>query len=203
MPRPCLVVMVRAPVMGAVKTRLGREIGAAAALRFYRTCTASLLRRLGSDPRWEVCLAVTPDGALGKSWWPQAIPRRGQGRGGLGRRMQRLLDAAGRAPVLVMGSDIPAVRPADVARCFALVRRHGVVLAPAMDGGYWLVGVSGVPRAVRPFANVRWSTAHALADTRRNLTRAPGLGPVHRDVDTSADFDAVRSLAARTVLRAR
>jgi uncharacterized protein len=54
------VLMAKAPVMGRVKTRLAREIGAVAALRFHRRTTERLIRRLGRDRRWELVVAMTP-----------------------------------------------------------------------------------------------------------------------------------------------
>ena len=56
---PTLFVMVKAPVAGGAKTRLASAIGTGEALRFYRSVTASLLRRVGSDPRWRTVLAVS------------------------------------------------------------------------------------------------------------------------------------------------
>ena len=58
---PRVVVMVKEPVAGRVKTRLARGIGAVQACRFYRTATANLIARLAADPRWQLVLAVSPD----------------------------------------------------------------------------------------------------------------------------------------------
>ena len=61
---PLLVIMAKAPVCGAVKTRLAREIGAVAAVRFARTLCATLLREAARDARFRTVLAVSPDAAL-------------------------------------------------------------------------------------------------------------------------------------------
>ena len=60
-----LVIMARAPVAGAVKTRLARQVGFATATRFARHCTAALIARVGFDPHWETSLWVTPDARAG------------------------------------------------------------------------------------------------------------------------------------------
>src|SRR6266850_190711 len=86
-----LVVMAKAPVAGAAKTRLAREIGVAAATRFARQATAALLQRVARDPRWQTILAVSPDAAVAARCWPRGIARMSQGRGDLGRRMQRIM----------------------------------------------------------------------------------------------------------------
>src|SRR4249920_3926098 len=78
-----LVVMAKAPVAGAVKTRLAREIGVATATRFARQATAALLQRLARDPRWQTTLAVSPDAAVASRCWPPGIARIAQGRGDL------------------------------------------------------------------------------------------------------------------------
>ena len=113
-----LIVFVKAPRMGAVKTRLAGDVGPIAATAFYRSTTATMLRRLAPDPRWRLCLAVTPDFAAAAGFWPAEIARLRQGGGDLGRRMERMLRAPPPGPVVVVGSDIPDLRAAHVARAF-------------------------------------------------------------------------------------
>jgi rSAM/selenodomain-associated transferase 1 len=192
MREPCvLTVMVKAPVCGSVKTRLGREIGAVAAVALYRTLTEGLLRQVSRDRRWRTVLAVTPPAAVAHRfacWRWVANDRIAQVRGGLGHRMRSILDGNGRHGIVV-GSDIPFVKAANVAEAFMLLRRSGAVFGPAEDGGYWLVGLGPRARALRPFDKVRWSTANALTDTLSAL----GGGPVAFartlfDVDTASDY---------------
>ena len=93
MRRRTLIVMVREPRPGRVKTRLGREIGMTAAAWWYRHQTRRLLSRL-RDPRWTLLLAVSPDAqGLASRVWPLDLPRLPQGRGDLGQRMARVLAA--------------------------------------------------------------------------------------------------------------
>ena len=182
---PTLFVMVKAPVAGAAKTRLAAVIGAAEALRFYRSSTAALLRRVGSDPRWRTVLAVSPDRHAGSSFWPANLPRVAQGPGDLGDRMQRLL-AQPRGPGILIGSDIPGIQAGHIAEAFGILSRAGVVFGPSEDGGFWLAGARRpTPRL---FRNVRWSTPHALADTLANLPGPAGLAATLADVDTESDW---------------
>lgn len=185
-----LILFARAPRLGTVKRRLAREVGDLAALRFHRAQLRRLLRLLGCDRRWRCELAVTPDRAR----WPmgpgRAVPMRPQGRGDLGQRMGRAL-ARHRRAVLV-GCDIPDLGPADVAAAFRALGRARAVFGPAEDGGYWLVGL-GPRRPPAPFAAVRWSSAHALADTLRNCRGHPvALLRRLRDVDDAAGLRALR-----------
>ena len=164
-----LVVFVKAPRLGAVKRRLARDIGAFEAWRFYRRTLATVLRPLVADRRWRCWLAVTPDRfARAGRFWPDA-PRVAQGPGDLGRRMGRVLRGLPAGPAVIVGSDIPDLRPAHVASAFAALGRCETVFGPASDGGYWLVGARRRPRTPDLFRDVRWSSEHALADTLANL----------------------------------
>ncbi|MGD9862708.1 MAG: TIGR04282 family arsenosugar biosynthesis glycosyltransferase [Pseudodonghicola sp.] len=185
--RPVLVVMVKEPRPGQVKTRLGRQIGPVPAAWWYRHQCAQVLRRL-RDPRWQIVLAVAPDRAVRSRVWPGDLPRLPQGGGDLGQRMARLLGRSG--PVCLIGSDIPALRRAHIARAFALLGDHPAVFGPAADGGFWLVGARHPRRLPRDlFRGARWSSEHALADS---LATLPGwrvaLADRLHDVDTAADL---------------
>jgi len=172
-PRRHLVVFLRAPQLGRVKSRLAAGIGALEALRFYRETSQRLLRAMTRDRRWQVHLALTPERAArrGRAWRVRAA-RFGQGAGDLGARMERAVRRMPPGPVVIIGSDIPALRPTHVAAAFAALGTHHAVFGPAADGGYWLVGFRRRPRLPRPlFPRVRWSSSHALADTLAGLPR--------------------------------
>lgn len=181
-----LVIFVRVPRLGRVKSRLAREIGALAALRFYRATVEQVLRRLGRDPRWRCRLAVTPDrrAPLPRTWRVGAMD--GQGSGDLGRRMARPFRTLPPGPAVIIGSDIPEIAPRHVVAAFHALGAHQAVFGPAADGGYWLVGLRRRPRLPsRLFAGVRWSGEHALADTLAALPR----GMAAAFLETLEDID--------------
>ncbi len=162
-----LVIFAKAPVLGRVKRRLAADIGALAALRFQRAATARLLRRVARDGRWRCWLAMTPDrAAAGPRFWCAPCQRIAQGQGDLGRRMAQPF---ARLPgeVVLIGSDIPDIAASHIAAAFRLLGANDLVFGPARDGGFWLIGGRRLPRGL--FAGVRWSSAHALADTLRNV----------------------------------
>ncbi|WP_164660734.1 TIGR04282 family arsenosugar biosynthesis glycosyltransferase [Tropicibacter sp. Alg240-R139] len=188
--RRTLVIMVKEPRPGRVKTRLGRDIGMVGAAWWFRHQTRRLIRRL-RDPRWRIVLAVAPDReGLESRIWPLDLLRAPQGRGDLGDRMARMLRGMPPGPVCVIGADIPGITRALVARAFEALGSHEMVFGPAPDGGYWLVGAkraSALP--INMFVGVRWSTKHALADTIATLPgRRIALVDELRDVDTKADL---------------
>ncbi|MDJ0389113.1 TIGR04282 family arsenosugar biosynthesis glycosyltransferase [Roseomonas sp. E05] len=188
MHRDTLLIFARAPRLGAVKRRLARGIGAMAALRFYRAQLAAVAQTAAREGRWDVRLATTPPGA--RAPWPLRLPGIPQGHGDLGARLDRTTRAhPGR--VVVIGSDIPGITAADIRAAFRALGRADAVFGPAEDGGYWLVGLSA-RRPARPFAKVRWSTEHALADTLANFVgRRIALLRTLRDVDTAEDLAAL------------
>jgi rSAM/selenodomain-associated transferase 1 len=187
-----LVFFMRAPSLGRVKSRLAVGIGALAALRFHRLTSARLLRELGRDGRWRCHLALTPDrAARGKRAWRSDASSRPQGRGDLGTRMARVFYSLPPGPVVIIGSDIPAITRAHIARAFAALGRGEAVFGPAADGGYWLVGLRRRPRLPRPlFAGVRWSSAQALADTLAGLPKGMSVAMLEtlEDVDDAAAY---------------
>ncbi len=187
--RDALIIFARAPRLGTVKRRLARGIGDRAALRLYRAGLEALCRAVGRDRRWRTLLSATPDGARAR--WPRGMAVVPQGQGSLGAR----LDAATRPHrrVVVVGSDVPGLRGPDVAAAFRAVRAGRAAFGPAEDGGYWLVGLPP-RRPGKPFAGVRWSTEHALADTLRNFRGRPvAMLRRLRDLDTAEDLEALRA----------
>lgn len=215
--RPRLVVMVKDPRPGRVKTRLATDIGAIPATWWMRHQLRDLLRRL-RDPRWDLVLAVAPDGAVASPVFPHDLARVAQGPGDLGDRMGRVLrnrpsnvhraapgprgggsGAARRSrrveqtswavPCCIIGADIPGITRTHIARAFKALRGSDAVFGPAPDGGYWLIGMRGVrPPPPGQFQGVRWSTEHALSDTLSTLPdHRITLVDTLRDVDTAAD----------------
>lgn len=181
--------MVKEPRLGAVKTRLAREIGAVTATRFYRTASGNLVRRLGGDPRWRLRLAVTPDRAVNRGAWKGAAERMPQGRGDIGERMLRLLVAAKAERVVLVGSDIPAIRAGHIAAAFEALTRNDLVFGPAADGGFWLIGLRRGRAPQGLFRDVRWSSPHALADTLATAAnRKIAFAATLSDVDDMAAF---------------
>ncbi|RIK92549.1 MAG: hypothetical protein DCC73_12285 [Proteobacteria bacterium] len=187
-----LILFVKAPVLGRVKTRLAQDIGMVPATVLYRRLSARLLRAVAGDRRWRTTLAVTPDHAVSAGFWPRQLTRIAQRGGDLGERMRRALAGAS-GPAVIVGSDIPGIDRRHIATAFQFLRSHDVVIGPALDGGYWLIGVRCPAYARRLFYDVRWSSAHTLADTLTGLPASARVAylPVLRDIDDAADLSAI------------
>ena len=193
-----LVIFAKAPRLGQVKRRLAAEIGDVEALRFYRASLGGLIRRLANDRHWTVRLAVTPDRAAATEFpFAHGLTVVAQGEGDLGARMDRAIAGCPPGPAILIGTDIPAVSAGHIARAFELLRGAEVVFGPAADGGYWLVGASAAGRRKLVFGPARWSTRHALADSRAGLpagTRV-ALADTLEDIDTAAAYARWRAAA--------
>ena len=201
-PRSSLILMLKEPRPGRVKTRLGRDTGMATAAWWFRHQTRRLIRET-TDPRWRTVISLSPDRAVSQSrFYPPAIERWPQGGGDLGARMKCALVRAMPGPVLLIGGDIPGVNRHHIAHAFGLLNSADVVFGPATDGGFWAVGIKGPSVPSGLFANVRWSTGHALADTVKGLSAHKiALADEMADADTIADL-APRDIRA-TPLRIR
>lgn len=164
-----VVIFVKQPRVGRVKTRLGAGIGKVAATWWYRRqCRTTIARLL--DTRWELVLAVSPDQAVFGADWPINIARIPQGKGDLGHRMGRILNYFAPDPTLIVGSDIPQIDARAIQSAFKALERTDSVIGPAPDGGFWLIGARGRLGRKKPFfGSVRWSTQHALSDTLKGL----------------------------------
>jgi hypothetical protein len=185
-----VVVFARAPRLGAVKTRLARDIGALAALRFYEAMAKRTILTLAARRDWTLWLVVSPDdfartARRGWRWLPRRARVVAQGRGDLGQRMAAAFARLPPGPAVLVGSDIPGLTAAAISRAFEALGAREAVFGPATDGGYWLVGQRRTRALPDLFANVRWSSPDALADTRANLP--PGVSAAL--VDTLADVD--------------
>ncbi len=202
-PRPpppdVLGVFVRLPEPGRVKTRLARAIGDQQAAALYARLAHQTVQRTSAPAHYATAIWYDPPraGRAVRAWLGDLAiaafhPQRGRG---LGERLRAAFDThfrAGARRVVLVGSDCPELDRADVATALHALRRHDLVLGPAEDGGYYLIGL----RAPAPelFQHVAWSTAAVLEQTRR---RARQLGlraatlPARRDIDTLQDAQAL------------
>ena len=197
-----LVLFAREPRAGRVKTRLAAGVGDEAAVRLYAAFLCDLARELAPRGEWDAVVAHAerePGPALARTFadgWTFAP----QGEGGLGERLTRAFEraAAERTPAVVAGSDAPTLSRADVGRAFAALRSGAdVVQAPSPAGGYALVGLRPGADPASVFREVRWSSEHALGDTRANAGAAGLVTAIIEgvpDVDTAEDLAALRTL---------
>lgn len=166
MTAPVVIIFARIPRLGVGKRRLACSIGDRAALRLSTAMLHGLLRRLRGLRGVVRIIAATPDHHA--KLRTAGFARVPQGTGNLGARMDRAFRRHPRRRVVLIGSDIPDIVAADIRSALRALAGADAVFGPAEDGGYWLVGMAG-RRPAKPFARVRWSGPHALADTTVNF----------------------------------
>ncbi len=186
-----LVIFARTPRRGQVKRRLAAGIGDGQATVFYRQTAHRTVRLLSRDRRWLTYLAVTPDLDMENGYrWPLGAAKIAQGQGGLGQRMARVMRRLPPGPVVIVGTDLPDISTTAIANAFSALGHADAVFGPAEDGGYWLVGLKRRPCIPDVFADVRWSSEHALADTLANFSSNHRIAQLEtrRDIDDKTAY---------------
>ncbi|MGH9798058.1 MAG: TIGR04282 family arsenosugar biosynthesis glycosyltransferase [Candidatus Polarisedimenticolia bacterium] len=200
------MLYARVPVAGSVKTRFLPSLGAAAAADLHRALLLDSLELVATAARR---FSARPAIAWSEPWHPatdgpeapiaravagfEELP---QAPGDLGARLDDTLSrllVPGRGPAVILGSDSPTLPPGRIGEALERLAGHDLVLGPAEDGGYYLIG------ARRPlpgmFAGVGWGGPGALDDTRAGAERAGGtvalLHPWY-DIDRPADLARLR-----------
>lgn len=194
-----VMVFLKAPRPGTVKTRLGRSIGMEEATAVYRGFAEQQLCRIPEDFRTEVHYA--PRGAAGemRTWLGCELNYRAQSGRDLGARMSNAFARGflrGYRSIIAIGSDCPGLDEDCLRQAADLLMKKDVVLGPATDGGYYLIGL----RRPAPllFENIEWSTATVLATT---LARIRECGLKHTLLEEKDDIDDLPAL--QKYLRAR
>jgi len=192
-----LAVFLKAPRLGTVKTRLASEIGGRQALRLYRVMVA---RTLASVRRTDLdaTLWFTPQdaGPEMRFWLGDGWDLRPQASGDLGARLL----AAGHAvplgrPWIAIGVDCPRLTGELLQGAVDVILSGSVVLGPATDGGYYLVG--GTTPLPELFTGMPWGTDRVLDETRARLERA---GAPWRELPELPDVDTAAAARAEGLL---
>jgi len=194
-----LIIFLKAPVKGSVKTRLASQIGDDLALRTYQAMTADLRENLMEyEPLTLYCFDDPAGASLLKSPVSSEQIRRQTGHD-LGEKMSNAFAEVFREQVdlaVLIGSDIPYLSSSLVDEFFSRLTEHPLVLGPARDGGYYLIGFQRRHFAPRVFQNIAWSTATVFEETlqraKESALRAY-CGKMLEDVDTLEDLGSVLS----------
>ena len=190
-----LIVVVKNPIAGAVKTRLQTRYTPTQAAELYTAFvkdTLDTVRSIDIDMR---VIAYDPPDAEGavRSRFGNEWNYVAQVQEDLGQRMyQALLNQlkSGAQNVIVLGTDIPSLPASHITQAFEELQKNDIVLGPSTDGGYYLVGLSRPCPEI--FANINWSTPTVFSETIDAIqkhTYTLGLVPPWFDVDTPEELD--------------
>lgn len=192
-PAKGLVVMAKYWQPGRVKTRLAVTIGCDAAASLHELFTRRLTRSLDQTGDWRQ-VRVAPDeccnvlaSEISPNWTVKP-----QGDGDLGQRMWRGFSdnfAAGASRVVMIGADLPTLCQADLDLAFENLHHCDLVLGPAIDGGYYLIGLrcgQEINRFSPLFGALSWGTSSVLGDT---LSIAARCGLAVQQLEPREDVD--------------
>ena len=194
--RECLIVFTRYPEPGKTKTRLIPVLGAEGAATLQRKMTENQLAEVKElQAFYSLSVEVHFAGGneqLMQNWLGSNLIYRRQSEGDIGCRMASAFQAsfaAGMNGVVIIGIDCPDLNAQVIAQAFQALCQHDLVLGPAQDGGYYLIGL----RRLIPelFTGISWSTAEVLQQTlsiAQKLELAVALLPLLSDIDRPEDL---------------
>lgn len=192
--RLAVLVFARAPRLGRVKTRLAAAVGPEGALQIHRRLVERAVNeaRRVSDVSLEIHYTPADAEHEMRGWLGSGLAYVAQHAGDLGERMRAAFDtafAAGAERVVLVGSDIPALRADHIDAALDALRTTHVAIGPARDGGYYLIGL-GAPLP-EVFEGIDWGTDRVLRQTHERLTSC-GVAPFL--LEQLADLDHARDL---------
>jgi rSAM/selenodomain-associated transferase 1 len=191
----CLLFFIKNPEKGKVKTRLASAIGDELAVKLYRRFLLEMLSTLNRGT-FLFYLCFYPGDSLNdlKNWLGDHYlyaPQMGEN---LGERMKNgFIEAFSMnfKRVVLIGSDIPDLPLEFIEEAFTALRNHDVVVGPAVDGGYYLIGFRNETFSPKMFEGIPWSTDRVFENTMKILAQegrtVHTLQPL-RDIDTVEDL---------------
>tara|TARA_Y100000588_G_scaffold394957_1_gene518657 strand:- start:7654 stop:8265 length:612 start_codon:yes stop_codon:yes gene_type:complete len=197
-----ILLILKAPELGRVKTRLAEKIGEVQALSAYQKMTEKLFDCLAPYAPFEIHFSPGSARNLMELWLGPNHPYFPQVKGDLGHRMRTAVRGAldrGAESVILLGGDCPYVSLPLLLRASNSLEIHDVVVGPSLDGGYYLLGMNQLQSKL--FVNIPWSTSNVLPIT---LKRIKSMGLTSEVLEPLEDVDDLSSwIRAEPLLRAR
>ena len=200
--KKALIIFVRKPELGKVKTRLAATMGEEKALAVYRKLLEHT-HHISEEVKAEKFVFYFDEIEENDLWSVGNFNKRQQSSGDLGEKMQdafSTLFSEGYNDIAIIGSDCYELTTAIIEDAFEMVKQNDLVIGPANDGGYYLLGMKKLYPQL--FNNVQWSTEKVLAQTLAASTSAGLLYcllPQLTDIDIEADLNSMQHLFSRNV----
>jgi rSAM/selenodomain-associated transferase 1 len=189
-------LLAKFPEAGKVKTRLARDIGAEGAARIYKIIAERVFRDTSPDrdSDFERMIFYWPplDKGRFESWIPgeKLIPQRGRDIGDIMRNALKDLLESGASKAVITGVDIPGLNRAIIKDAFLKLDNADVVMGPAEDGGYYLIGMKAAHPKI--FREISWSTGKVFDETVCIIEK---MGLRYSTVRTLSDVDRIEDIA--------
>jgi len=192
MSRQALIIFVKNPQLGKVKTRLAATVGDERALEIYKVLLEHTMKST-VNLRQDKYVYYSEQVSMGDLWSEQHYHKQVQSSGDLGQKMNAAFKqcfAKGFDKVCIIGSDLIEMSEDIIRDAFDTLNSKDVVIGPASDGGYYLLGMSKLYAQL--FNNKNWSTETVLQDTIKNIevhNLSYRLLPELNDIDTEEDWE--------------
>lgn len=193
-----VLLFIKAPVKGRVKSRLAAAIGQDHALNLYKNFVLDVLNALQKSVYpVRICFYPATMRAAVADWIGGAHQYMAQNGNDLGERMEHAFSrvfSEGFTRAVIIGGDIPDLKGVLIHEAFQSLKTNDVVLGPAADGGYYLIGFNKDSFLSQPFHEIMWSTDSVFRDTitiLQSASRRIHLLPSWEDVDSLADLKSL------------
>jgi len=188
-----LILFLKEPKSGKVKTRLGTIIGMDKSMSIYKEFLKLLSDKvIKSSWKTLVYYSASENPVFLRKTFGESSEYRPQTGSGMGDKMLGAFSACfneGAGKVCIIGGDSPDIPSEFLSESFLLLDSHDIVLGPTLDGGYYLLGMNFCHREL--FSNINWSTSSVYQETLE-IIKNKGLTHVNlppwQDVDTFEDF---------------
>jgi rSAM/selenodomain-associated transferase 1 len=187
-----LLIFIKNPEPGKVKTRLAADIGKEKAFKIYRKLLSHTIKVAQKvDVKRQVWYSsfINRNDFIEGEYFDKKL----QSGENLGERMYQAFKKGfdeGYRKIVIIGSDCPDITPALLQQAYEELENHDLVIGPSADGGYYLIGMKNPHSEL--FLDVEWSTEHVLAQTiekSKNLSLHLFLLPELNDIDTIEDLN--------------
>jgi rSAM/selenodomain-associated transferase 1 len=184
-----LIIFTRNPVLGKVKTRLAKTVGDKTALDIYHFLlqkTKEVTEKISCDKKVYYSEKIIED-----DLWDQSIYQKKEQYGNdLGEKMKNAFSDGFKKnyeKIIVIGSDLFDLKPSHINEAYKKLNHNNVVIGPALDGGYYLIGLKKLHPKI--FQNKNWGTSSVRKETLKNLEKVDvHLLPMLNDVDVIEDI---------------
>ena len=184
-----LIIFTRNPVLGKVKTRLAKTVGDKTALDIYHFLlqkTKEVTKKISCDKKVYYSEKIIKD-----DLWDQSIYQKKKQYGNdLGEKMKNAFNDGFKKnyeKIIVIGSDLFDLKPSHINEAYKKLNHNNVVIGPALDGGYYLIGLKKLYPKI--FQNKNWGTSSVRKETLKNLEKVDvHLLPMLNDVDVIDDI---------------
>ena len=192
-----VIVFLKAPEQGRVKTRLAKKLNKGLVIDLYKAFVIDILDAAHPNGTPEIFYYPQHRKKMIVDWLGQRYPYTCQAGSDLGERMVSAFEKTfnkGYDKAVLIGTDIPELNVKILKLAFERLAVHDLVLGPSRDGGYYLIGFNRASYSSQIFNNIAWSTPQVFAQTldqanQNNLTYF--LLPELNDIDTLEDFNGL------------